>query len=39
MRTYKVYIDGFCFEVDLTESEKMALINDGLTVKETELCV
>ena len=34
MRTYKVYIDGFCVTVDLTEQERAALEADGATVQE-----
>lgn len=28
MKTYRVYIDHFCFVVDLTESEKQAMEQD-----------
>jgi hypothetical protein len=34
MTTYKVYVDGFCFEVDLTDGERDALQADGVTVEE-----
>ena len=34
MRTYKVYIDGFCFTVELTDGERAALEADGATVQE-----
>ena len=30
MRTYRVYIDGFCFTVDLTDGERDALQADGI---------
>lgn len=33
MRTYKVYFDGFCFTVELTEEESQALAqDDGIEV-------
>ena len=35
MTTYKVYIDGFCFTVELTDSELNALENDGVKVERT----
>lgn len=33
MTTYRVYVSGYCFTVDLTENEYNALINDGLKVE------
>lgn len=30
MRTYKVYIDGFCFIVDLTDAERDAMNADEI---------
>lgn len=34
MRTYKVYIDGFCFTVDLTNEERDAIQADGGKIEE-----
>lgn len=33
MTTYKVYIDGFCFVVDLTPAERDAFLADGCKVE------
>lgn len=30
MTTYRVYIDGFCFTVDLTDAERDAMNADGI---------
>lgn len=34
MTTYKVYIEGFCFVVDLTEGERDALERDGIKTEK-----
>lgn len=34
MTTYRVYIDGFCFTVDLTDAERDALQADGAIIRE-----
>jgi len=34
MTTYKVYIEGFCFTVDLTDAERDALQADGAIIQE-----
>lgn len=36
MATYKVYIDHFCFEVELTPAEVIALENDGAKVEKED---
>jgi len=33
MTTYKVFIDGFMFTVELTDGERIALEQDGVTVE------
>lgn len=37
MTTYKVYIDGFCFTVDLTDDERDALTADGVNVERSNV--